>query len=105
MSEKAKLGKVIRLLGSPQKIQPPFRPGEFVPMSGIYRAFHGDHRLAHEITLLSGHHFPRCKKCGDLVQFELVSAAPASIHDRDFRVDLYEIPHPDDEALPTSVAS
>lgn len=72
-----------------------FRVGDPIPTSGIYRAVHGDHRLAHDITLLSGDVFPRCSKCGETVIFELLAAAPAGLHDSDFRVRLYVIPHPE----------
>src|SRR5690348_4412826 len=72
-----------------------FRVGDAITSSGIYRAIHGDHRVAHEITLLSGDVFPRCRKCGKDVIFELVVAAPAANRDRAFRVRLYEIPHPE----------
>lgn len=72
-----------------------FRVGSAVPVSGIYRAVHGDHRLAHEVTLISGQCFPRCRKCGDSVYFELVREAPIATRDLNFRVELYEIPHPE----------
>jgi hypothetical protein len=74
-----------------------FRVGERVRSSGIYRAIHGDHRVAHEVTLLSGDVFPRCKKCGCEVLFELVAAGLDTLHDATFRVRLYEIPHPEPE--------
>jgi hypothetical protein len=76
-------------------VVPPSRVGDIIPTSGIYRAQHGDHRLAHEVTLLSGDVFPRCSQCGESVTFELVAAADAVTRDRDFAVRLYEIPHPD----------
>lgn len=69
--------------------------GSNVPVSGIYRAVHGDHRLAHEVTLLADLTFPRCKKCGSTVFFELVAEANPAVTERAFRVALYEIPHPD----------
>jgi hypothetical protein len=48
-----------------------FKPGESVPRSGIYRAYHKSHRLMHEATLLNGELFPRCKHCSN-VRFELI---------------------------------
>ena len=92
--------KVVRPTASEQSSST-FCVGDRIPTSGIYRAVHGDHRLAHDITLLTGDVFPRCNKCGDTVIFELLAAAPAGLHDRDFRVRLYEIPHPDvaDDAI------
>jgi hypothetical protein len=49
-----------------------FVPGDPVPISGVYRAKHYDHRLMHEATLLGNALFPRCKQCGNAVQFHLV---------------------------------
>lgn len=72
-----------------------YRAGDLIPSSGVYRAIHGDHRLSHDVTLLRGGLFPRCRKCGQSVTFELIESAPAAIEDRDFRVRIYEIPHPE----------
>jgi len=49
-----------------------FAPGEEITESGIYRASHNAHRLMHDVTLLRGQKFPRCKECGDAIRFELV---------------------------------
>lgn len=93
MSRKFRTGTGIHLVNRLKAEQQDFRVGDFIPESGIYLAVHGDHRLSHEVTLLAGVRFPRCSKCGDLVTFALAKAAPASIVDRDFRIQLYEIPH------------
>jgi hypothetical protein len=53
-----------------------FRPGDSAAVTGVYRATHLRHRMPHEITVLEAEVFPRCKKCGDKVKFELVHAAP-----------------------------
>lgn len=66
--------------------------GELVPESGIYRVSHAAHRLPHEVTLLLGNSFPRCEKCGELVQFRLLRAAPHIIVDGDFHVTLFALP-------------
>ena len=71
---------------SSQAAVPAFHAGEIIPVSGIYRAIHGRHRVAHDVTLLAGEDFPRCAKCGDLVGFELIAEATAAIDDRDFRL-------------------
>jgi len=76
-----------------------FRTGEPIPESGIYRVVHQAHRLPHEVTLLRDQTFPRCTKCQDAVQFELVRAATEILNEHDFRVFLYELPEEDD-ALP-----
>ena len=77
--------------------QPFFRPGEPIVETGIYRVFHGDHRMTHEVTLLKGQSFPECRECGRVVHFELVKAVPA-IDQNEFRVRLYQLPHPGDES-------
>ena len=50
--------------------------------------------MTHEVTLLKGQTFPECRECGPVVHFELAKAAPA-IDQNDFRVRLYQVPHPD----------
>jgi hypothetical protein len=87
---------LIRPNPSRQEFGPAYRFGDSIPASGIYRAIHEDHRLAHEVTLAAGDLFPRCKKCADQVQFVLLQESPAALHDRDFRIRLYEIPHPEE---------
>lgn len=51
-----------------------FKPGQRVPVSGIYRVEHDSHRLMHEATLLQNEPFPRCRECKSDVRFELVRA-------------------------------
>jgi hypothetical protein len=48
-----------------------YKPGDIVPVSGIYRVTHESHRLMHEATLLEGDRFPLCKQCKRGVRFEL----------------------------------
>ena len=102
MSEKLRTGEDTNVLRFPRPKQHLFRVGEQIRFSGIYSAIHGDHRVSHEVTLLAGYPFPRCNKCGAAVRFELVRQAPASIHDRAFKIQLFEIPHPfeDEQAQP-----
>lgn len=49
-----------------------FKPGEQVPVSGIYRVEHDSHRLMHEAALLENKLFPRCRKCNSQVRFQLL---------------------------------
>lgn len=49
-----------------------FRPGERVPRSGLYRAYHDAHRLMHEAALLTEDLFPFCKQCGTAVRFKFI---------------------------------
>jgi len=49
-----------------------FKPGQSIPISGIYRVEHDSHRLMHEATLLENALFPQCRQCGTAVRFHLV---------------------------------
>ena len=49
-----------------------FKPGEFVPSSGVYCVEHHSHRLMHSATLVINSRFPRCKRCGKAVRFRLL---------------------------------
>jgi len=73
-----------------------YKTGQEIPDSGIYKVFHQQHRLPHEVTLLKGETFPRCAKCGDLVEFELIQAAPYQRDGTSFCVRLYALPDLDD---------
>jgi len=73
-----------------------FRCGEKILESGIYRVYHGNHRLPHEVTLLRDQLFPRCVKCDHSVYFELVRSAP-DITLAPFKVALYALPENDEE--------
>lgn len=80
---------------------PFFRVGEVVPESGVYRVFHSEHRVSHDVTLVGGQEFPRCSACGADVHFELLHSAPEIDRDANFRSRrLFEIPHPE-HAIPT----
>jgi hypothetical protein len=74
-----------------------FHTGQTVPESGIYKVIHAGHRLPHEVTLLAGHIFPRCSKCKDAVQFQVVRQAVTPDADPNFKVVVYELPVLDDE--------
>jgi hypothetical protein len=74
-----------------------FRTGELIAKSGVYRVVHANHRLPHEVTLTAGHTFPRCAKCADAVQFELIHAATEMMHEHGFHIVLYELPVEENE--------
>jgi hypothetical protein len=61
-----------------------YRPGDDVPLSGIYRVLHQTHREAHEAVVLKGTAFPGCKGCGDNVRYRLLRSASPLDHDSDF---------------------
>jgi hypothetical protein len=49
-----------------------YKPGETVPMSGIYKVTHDpNHAQPHDITAVKGEHFPTCNGCGDHPRFVL----------------------------------
>ncbi len=87
----------------PRNDKPPviyFRPGEVIPETGIYRVFHSDHRVSHEVTLLQDEKFPECSKCKEDVHFQIMRSAPHIVRDVNFGrepIRLYQIPHPDQE--------
>lgn len=85
----------------PQK----FSTDEVVPESGIYRVTHKGHRLPHEVTLLVGHIFPRCSKCKDSVQFEVVRHASHIQAQPGFNVVVYELPVFEEDDTPEAVAN
>ncbi len=56
------------------------KPGDSVPVSGIYEAIHdkldgGDHSQPHPVIALSGRQFPACRVCVDQVRFRLLHTA------------------------------
>ena len=71
--------------------------GQEVPSSGIYRVFHGEHRLPKELVLIAGNKFPRCGKCSNAVRFELVKTSPRL--GRHSNVVVHEISARDEERL------
>lgn len=71
--------------------------GEIAPETGIYRVFHGEHRLSHEVTVLRGNAFPVCSKCANQVHFELIRGVPLADAGSEFRVVLNSLPVFDEE--------
>lgn len=62
----------------------PFRPGDKVPVTGIYTAAHYQHRLPHEVFAVAGELFPECRRCGERASFTLLKAATDIQTDQDF---------------------
>jgi len=77
-----------------------YTTGQQVPTSGIYTVVHRQHRLPHEVTLLKGETFPRCAKCGDLVEYILSQAASIQRTATSLPVRVYALPDLDDEPKP-----
>ena len=61
-----------------------FRPGDRVPVTGIYTAKHDQHRDIHEVFATEGDRFPNCRRCGDHVNFALAQAASRIDEDTGF---------------------
>jgi hypothetical protein len=61
-----------------------FRPGDQVPVTGIYSVMHYQHRVPHDVFATGGEEFPRCHRCGDRVSFALVQSANRIDQDHDF---------------------
>jgi hypothetical protein len=90
--------KMFVVRNNEQVPSPFFRVGEPVPQSGVYRVFHAEHRVSHEVTLVAAQDFPRCSHCGNNVHFEMLHSAPEIDQDRNFSTRrLYEIPHPEEQ--------
>jgi len=72
------------------KIKDEYKPGDRVPVSGIYDVTHDrldgdDHALPHQVTAIAGKVFPPCRWCGREVRFRLHHAAfhvDADVHFR-----------------------
>jgi len=71
----------------------PFSVGELVEQSGIYEICHVDEP---RVTVLLTRHtiFPYCRRCGDLVRYKLIQAAPHIFEDPDFLEDCAETDNP-----------
>jgi hypothetical protein len=74
-----------------------YKSAESIPASGIYRVIHAEHRLPHEVTLISGQTFPPCAQCLHEVRFELVRELPELARERRGSVSLYSLPVLDEE--------
>jgi len=49
--------------------------GSKAPATGVYEVTHAPHRLVHQVTIAEGEIFPKCRKCGTAVTYELVEMA------------------------------
>ena len=65
-------------LPSPAHLQRSFKAGETVPVSGVYRVTHTGHRPGHEVSMVLGETFPKCRTCVEGVRYELIIGEGAS---------------------------
>jgi hypothetical protein len=61
-----------------------FRPGDQVPVTGIYTANHDQHRTPHDVFAAKGEKFPNCRTCGTRVSFTLSQTASHIETDKGF---------------------
>jgi hypothetical protein len=52
-----------------------YKPGDRVPVTGIYTARHQQHRDSHDVFASQGEEFPECRTCQNNVSFALAHAA------------------------------
>ena len=60
-----------------------YRPGQIVPVSGIYTTVHELHRAQHDVVAIRGEEFPTCRICKEQVRFYVATPAPHMTHDFD----------------------
>ena len=63
------------------------RPGETVEAGGVYRVYHHAHRLPHSVYISAGTVLPKCRRCGDKVEFGLLLQSEPLTGDH----DLYQL--------------
>ena len=61
-----------------------FKPGDKVPVSGIYKVLHETHTEPHEVTCVRGEPFPPCNTCKH-PRFVLVRSAHHIGHHEHFK--------------------
>jgi hypothetical protein len=57
--------------------------GERVEQSGVYRVYHHAHRLPHSVFIPAGTILPRCRRCGQRVEYGLLLASEPVERDHD----------------------
>ncbi len=62
----------------------PFRPGDRVPITGVYTASHYQHRLPHDVFAMADDPFPECRRCGRRVSFLFSQSTTRIDADQDF---------------------
>jgi hypothetical protein len=63
-----------------------YRSGQKVPETALYRVFHYQHRLPHDVVIHQGEDFPACDRCGQRVVFSISDTAETLYSDADFAV-------------------
>ena len=60
-----------------------YKPGQMVPISGLYSVVHQMHRAKHEVLAIRGDEFPSCRICKGQVRFLVTKVIPHMTHDFD----------------------
>ena len=60
-----------------------YKPGQLVPISGLYAVVHQNHRAEHEVLAIRGDEFPTCRICKGAVRFYVAKIIPYITHDFD----------------------
>jgi len=60
-----------------------YKPGDTVPISGVYSAVHLEHREPHEVVAVRGEEFPLCRVCQAEVTFHMEHLVPHMTADFD----------------------
>jgi hypothetical protein len=76
-------------MAAPRHKSPCFS-GQTVPVTGIYRVQHVEHRGPHEVVAVQGERFPGCRECRDQVTFTLVRPASYMTEDMDLAGPLWD---------------
>jgi hypothetical protein len=87
----------------PMPAKKSYKSSDKVPVGGIYKVSHAEHRVPHEVTLLAGQIFPPCARCGNQVTFQVIRRVKA-LKQRRERIVLHALPVFEDsseEKLPT----
>lgn len=71
------------LPAGPNRESRTYRPGQLVPISGVYAVVHNRHRPQHEVLAVRGDEFPACRICRTEVRFYVESIVPHMTHDFD----------------------
>jgi hypothetical protein len=61
----------------------PYKPGQVVPISGIYTVVHAGHRPDHLVVAIRGESFPVCRVCQANVVFYSTHPTAHMTHDFD----------------------
>ena len=59
------------------------RPGDTAEVGGVYRVYHHAHRLPHSVFVQAGTVLPKCRRCGDKVEFGLLLQSDSIAADHD----------------------